>query len=197
MAKGSLKSTLKHWFACSGKLFLYCLPFDLIGIMFTADSISKTLQFIIGLLFMLPIGVLFYHVGSSRADKEFSARNRMVLAGKACERIPFWFCFTETVVYFVLPIALTVTANLIGLKQVTVMQSIPLYVFMPAAICSVGLGLFTMNTLSWYSVVAIAIFEVITLTLYYVGYMRKERVRAENTKDISNEVFLNNRIARK
>lgn len=181
-----VKSLLK-----SGKLLLFCLIFTLFGLLFLyGEDINPTLRIIIGVAFMAPICILFFIEGSKTAENEFAIRNKMITDKFAMNPVPFWFSVVLVIPFVVLLFLLTIVGNLSGF---IVFQTMAMLLLSPIAMIFKAVGLFTMTQLSWYSVLMVAIFFVISLTFYFIGFIRKEREKEKGYKQVAQEIWLNSR----
>ena len=175
-------------------LFGFCMVVMLFSLMFYAGDMNEILRFALGIVMSLPLCVLFYTRGNIVATKEFSSRNAAISPDKTVNinKVPFGHGLVMITPYLLLPLAFVILGNLFGILP---LQSIALYICLPATICFKAFGIMTTLTMvNWISVLIVGAFLLVMSSMYFLGFFKTLVDKERSFREMLNEVKFNSKL---
>lgn len=174
-----------------GSMYLFTIIFSIFGVIFIMPQIPAVAKIILGIVFAIPIGIVQFTKGKSAGEKEYKLKNRTTLSDIHTQRINNVNPFKSLVLvapFVGSAILLTVIAVAAKAKW---LQGIMLIIFIPVTLIFQGAGLIVLDetgTVTWYSVVAVAIFTVVVSLAYVAGYFFGVYSLKKRSSELINEI---------
>lgn len=174
-----------------GSMYLFTIIFSIFGVIFIMPQIPAVAKIILGIVFAIPIGIVQFTKGKSAGEKEYKLKNRTTLSDIHTQRINNVNPFKSLVLvapFVGSAILLTVIAVVAKAKW---LQGIMLILFIPVTLIFQGAGLIVLDetgTVTWYSVVAVAIFTVVVSLAYVAGYFFGVYSLKKRSSELINEI---------
>lgn len=174
-----------------GSMYLFTVIFSIFGVIFIMPQIPAVAKLILGIVFAIPVGIVQFTKGKSAGEKEYKLKNRTTLSDIHTQRINNVNPFKSLVLiapFVFSAIILTVIAVAAKAKW---LQGIMLIIFIPITLVFQGAGLIVLDetgTVTWYSVVAVAIFTVAVSLAYVAGYFVGVYSLKKRSSELINEI---------
>ena len=174
-----------------GNMYLFTVIFSIFGVIFIMPQIPAVAKLILGIVFAIPVGNVQFTKGKSAGEKEYKLKNRTTLSDIHTQRINNVNPFKSLVLiapFVFSAIILTVIAVAAKAKW---LQGIMLIIFIPITLVFQGAGLIVLDetgTVTWYSVVAVAIFTVAVSLAYVAGYFVGVYSLKKRSSELINEI---------
>ena len=174
-----------------GSMYLFTVIFSIFGVIFIMPQIPAVAKLILGIVFAIPVGIVQFTKGKSAGEKEYKLKNRTTLSDIHTQRINNVNPFKSLVLiapFGFSAIILTVIAVAAKAKW---LQGIMLIIFIPITLVFQGAGLIVLDetgTVTWYSVVAVAIFTVAVSLAYVAGYFVGVYSLKKRSSELINEI---------
>lgn len=174
-----------------GSMYLFTIIFSIFGVIFIMPQIPAVAKIILGIVFAIPIGIVQFTKGKSAGEKEYKLKNRTTLSDIHTQRINNVNPFKSLVL--VAPFvgsAMLLTVIAVAAKAKW-LQGIMLIIFIPVTLIFQGAGLIVLDetgTVTWYSVVAVAIFTVVVSLAYVAGYFFGVYSLKKRSSELINEI---------
>lgn len=174
-----------------GNMYLFTVIFSIFGVIFIMPQIPAVAKLILGIVFAIPVGIVQFTKGKSAGEKEYKLKNRTTLSDIHTQRINNVNPFKSLVLiapFVFSAIILTVIAVAAKAKW---LQGIMLIIFIPITLVFQGAGLIVLDetgTVTWYSVVAVAIFTVAVSLAYVAGYFVGVYSLKKRSSELINEI---------
>lgn len=194
MDKKSKKGIFANIIFNSLWLFGFCLVIMFFSLMFFVGDMNEILRFILGVVFCLPLFVLFYGRGNIIATKEFALRNVAISPDKTTEinKVPFWSGLVMVLPFIAINLIFVLLGNITGIYP---LQNVSLYICLPATMCFKALGIITtLNSANWYAVLAVGVFLLLTCGMYFLGFFKTLADKERSFKEMLNEVKFNTKF---
>lgn len=174
-----------------GSMYLFTIIFSIFGVIFIMPQIPAVAKLILGIVFAIPVGIVQFTKGKSAGEKEYKLKNRTTLSDIHTQRINNVNPFKSLVLvapFVGSAILLTVIAVAVKAKW---LQGIMLIIFIPITLVFQGAGLIVLDetgTVTWYSVLAVAIFTVAVSLAYVAGYFFGVYSLKKRSSELINEI---------
>ena len=174
-----------------GSMYLFTIIFSIFGVIFMMPQIPAVAKLILGIVFAIPVGIVQFTKGKNAGEKEYKLKNRTTLSDIHTQRINNVNPFKSLVLvapFVGSAILLTVIAVAAKAKW---LQGIMLIIFMPVTLVFQGAGLIVLDepvTVTWYSVLAVAVFTVAVSLAYVAGYFFGVYSLKKRSSELINEI---------
>lgn len=182
------KKPIAGYLSTTLMMYVYSLIFAIASVVFLIDKIPNWVQIGIGILFSVPIYMLFFLSGKREGEDLYRSVSKSTLAqvhDRAPIKVPAYRCVFHTLGYALPLILLAIIA---AATKNAVVRGILAFIMMPVTLVYLGAGVFTYDAVTanvLYIYIPVIVFGCL---VYAAGYMKSILIMKKRQGEIETEL---------